>query len=139
MTPGIRACTDAEWFEDYQIGDEFAGLPVEFTEDEIVSFAERYDPQPFHIDRAAAEASHFGGIVVSGTQLLSTVWGGLIRAGFMNGRSMGAPGIEMEFRKPVRPGDVLSSGAAVREKRSSKSWTDRGYVTSTARAAISSS
>ncbi len=35
----------------------------------------------------------------------------------------------MEFRKPVRPGDVLSSGAAVREKRSSKSWTDRGYVT----------
>ena len=56
-----RACTEVEWFEDYEVGDEFLGEPVEFTEEEIVDFARRYDPQPFHIDREAAKASHFGG------------------------------------------------------------------------------
>ena len=51
-----RACTDVEWFDDYQVGDEFLSEPVEFTENEIVEFALRYDPQPFHIDREAAKS-----------------------------------------------------------------------------------
>ncbi len=68
-----RACADAEWFEDYQICHEFSGLPVELTEDEINSFAQRYDSQPFHVDRNTTESSHFGDIVTSGTQLFSVV------------------------------------------------------------------
>lgn len=123
------ACSDVEWFEDYRVGDEFAGLPVAFTEREIVAFARRYDPQPFHIDRAAAEATHFGGIVASGTHLFSAVWGAMIRAGFLSGRAMGAPGIEIGFLEPVRPGDTLTAVTKVRETRSSRSRTDRGYVT----------
>ncbi len=124
-----RACADAEWFEDYQIGDEFAGLPVEFTEDEIVSFAQRYDPQPFHIDRAAAEASHFRGLVASGSHLFAAVWGSIIRAGFLGGRAMGADVVQFHFLKPTRPGDVVTAITTVREIRPSSTRTDRGYVT----------
>ena len=123
-----RACTDVEWFDDYQVGDEFLGEPVEFTEQEIVEFARRYDPQPFHIDREAAKASQFGGIIASGTHIVAAVWGGMMRAGFLNGRTMGAPGIAFRFLKPVRPGDTLTALARVCEKRASGSRPDRGYV-----------
>ena len=124
-----RACADVEWFEDYRLGDEFAGEPVAFTEDDIIAFARRYDPQPFHVDRAAAEASHFGGIVASGTHLFAAVWGGIIRAGFLNGRSMGADIVQFHFKSPTRPGDILTTLITVREIRPSSSRADRGYVT----------
>jgi acyl dehydratase len=123
-----KACTDVEWFEDYQVGDEFLGEPVEFTEQEIVEFARRYDPQLIHIDREAAKASQFGGFIASGTHLFPAVWGGMMRAGFLNGRTMGAPGVTLRFLKPVRPGDTLSVLGRVREKRASGSRPDRGYV-----------
>ena len=124
-----RACADVEWFEDYRIGDEFAGLPVEITEDEIISFAQRYDPQLFHIDRVAAEATHFGGLIASGTHLFSVVWGSIIGAGFLNGRGMGADIVQFHFLKPARPNDVLTAITTVREIRPSSRRTDRGYVT----------
>jgi acyl dehydratase len=124
----LRACTDVEWFEDYRLGDTFAGEPTAFTEDDIISFARRYDPQPFHIDRAAAEASHFGGIVASGTHMFATVWGGIIRAGFLNDRAMGADIVQFHFKSPARPGDVVTSLTTVREVRLSTSRPDRGYV-----------
>ncbi len=123
-----RACTDVEWFEDYQVGDEFLSESVAFTENDIMEFARRFDPQPFHIDREAAKASQFGGIIASGTHLFAAVWGGMIRAGFLNGRAMGAPGITFRFREPVRPGDTLTVLSRVSEKRASGSLSDRGYV-----------
>jgi len=123
-----RACTDVEWFEDYDVGDEFTGEPVRFTEEAIVAFARDYDPQPFHVDREAASRSQFGGFIASGTHLFSAVWGGMIRAGFLNGRAMGAPGVELRFRKPVRPGDTLVTRATVSETRPSGNQRDRGYV-----------
>ena len=124
----LRACTDVEWFEDYRVGDEYVGETVEFTEEEIIAFAEQYDPQPFHVDRVAAMASEFGGIIASGTHLLAAVWGAMMRAGFLNGRSMGAPGVEMRVLRPVRPGDTLTVRSRVRETRPSRSRGDRGYV-----------
>ena len=123
-----RACTDVEWFDDYQVGDEFLSEPVEFLEKDMVEFARRYDPQPFHIDLEAAKASQFGGLIASGTHLFSAVWGGMIRAGFLNGRAMGAPGVSLRFQKPVRPGDTLTVLSRVCEKRASKSQPDHGYV-----------
>lgn len=123
-----RSCTDVEWFEDYRVGDEFLGEPVEFTEEDIVEFARRYDPQPFHIDRAAAEASPFAGFIASGSHLFAAVWGGMIRAGFLNGRAMGAPGIELRFMRPARPGDILTLLSKVRGTTPSRSKLDRGYV-----------
>ena len=123
-----KACTEVEWFEDYEVGDEFLGEPVEFTEEEIMDFARRYDPQPYHIDREAAKESQFGSIIASGCHTISAVWGSVMRAGFMNGRGMGAPGITNLFRKPVRAGDTLTALIRVYEKRASQSRSDRGYV-----------
>ena len=127
MTLG-KACTEVEWFEDYEVGDEFLGEPVKFTEEEIIDFARRYDPQPFHINGEAAKASQFGGIIASGCHTFSAVWGSVIRTGFLNGRGMGAPDMTHLFRKPVRPGDTLTTLIRVCEKRASQSRSDRGYV-----------
>jgi acyl dehydratase len=129
-TKMLRHCRDVEWFEDYKVGDEFEGNVVEFTLEEIIRFARRYDPQPFHIDPVAAAESHFGGIIASGANIMAATWGGLMHAGFLNGRAMGAPGID-DYKNlmPVRPGDSLRLYAVVRKTRSSTTRADRGYVT----------
>jgi len=123
-----RNCKDVEWFEDYRVGDEFAGEPVRLSEADIVDFARRYDSQSFHVDRAAAKATHFGGLIASGIHSFAAVWGGLVRAGFLNGRGMGAPGIDIRWLKPVRPGDTLTALVRVVATRISESRHDRGYV-----------
>ncbi|TMG76613.1 MAG: acyl dehydratase, partial [Betaproteobacteria bacterium] len=120
-----RSCTEVGWFEDYRVGDEFLGEPVYFSEREIVDFARRYDPQPFHVDPAAASTSPFGGLIASGIHSFAAVWGGMLRAGFLNGRGVGAPGIEIQWLKPVRPGDTLTMLARVVETRVSRSRPDR--------------
>ena len=51
----LKNCRDTIWFEDYAVGDEFESAPVTFTEPDIIDFAKRYDPQPFHIDPEAAK------------------------------------------------------------------------------------
>jgi acyl dehydratase len=123
-----RSCTEVEWFEDYRVGDEFLGEPVPFSEKEIVDFARTYDPQSFHIDPASARTSPFGGLIASGTHSFAAVWGGMMRAGFLNGRGLGAPGIDIEFLKPVRPGDTLTMLTRVIETKISRSRPDRGFV-----------
>ena len=123
-----RSCTEVEWFEDYGVGDEFLGEPVYFSDREIVDFARRDDPQPFHIDPVAASASPFGGLIASGIHSFAAVFAGMLRAGFLNGRGVGAPGIEIQWLKPVRPGDTLTMLARVVETRISQSRPDRGFV-----------
>jgi len=123
-----RPCKDAVWFEDYRVGDEFLGEPVTLTEREIVEFARQHDPQPFHVDPAAAKASPYGGLIASGFHTAAAVWGGMLRAGFLNGNGVGAPGMDVKWLKPVRPGDTLTMLVRVTETRASKSKPDRGFV-----------
>src|SRR6266480_4714173 len=125
-SPMRRSCTEVEWFEDYRVGDEFLGEPVLFSEKEIIDFARTYDPQSFHIDPAAARTSPYGGLIASGIHSFAAVWGGMIRAGFLNGRGVGAPGIDIEFLKPVRPGDILTMLTRVTETKISRWRPDRG-------------
>ena len=54
-----------QYFEDFALGDVFRARPVSLSEDDIIEFARRYDPQPFHTDRAAAAKSQFGGLIAS--------------------------------------------------------------------------
>ena len=123
-----RNCKEAVWFEDYRVGDEFLGEPVQLSEKEIVDFARKYDPQSFHVDPAAAKASPYGGLIASGFHTAAAVWGGMLRAGFLGGRGVGAPGMEVQWLKPVRPGDTLTMLARVVETRASRSKPDRGFV-----------
>jgi len=123
-----RPCKDAQWFEDYRVGDEFLGEPVQLSESEIVDFARKHDPQSFHVDPAAARASPYGGVIASGFHTAAAVWGGMLRAGFLNGNGVGAPGMEVQWLKPVRPGDTLTMLARVVETRASRSKPNRGFV-----------
>lgn len=117
------------WFDTFRIGDVFESGPVTFTEDAIVDYARQWDPQPFHIDRDAAAASQFGGLIASGMHVMSALFRALIDAGFLKGTGMGSPGLDaVRWLKPVRPGDTLFMRTTVTEIRPSESRCDRGYV-----------
>jgi len=128
---GYRAFDEVTGFEDYQVGDRFrTPTGVAFTEEGIMAFARQFDPQRFHLDRAAAEASPFGGIVAPGLHTLSAGWGHIVGAGFLGDHALGAPGMtDVRWLRPVRPGDRLTIEAEVLETRASASKPDRGYVT----------
>jgi acyl dehydratase len=117
------------WFEDYEAGEvvEFGEYPV--TQEEIVEFARRYDPQPFHVDPEAAKDSAYGGLIASGWHTCAIMMR-LLADGFVSEvASMGSPGLdELRWLAPVRPGDVLRSRIRVLETRRSSSKPDRGLV-----------
>jgi acyl dehydratase len=116
-------------FEDLTPGRSFSFPPRALSRKEIVDFATQWDPQPFHLDEAAARASHFGGLVASGWQTGSLCMR-MIAEGLLNkSTSMGSPGIdEMRWIKPVRPDDPLTLTVSVLEARPSRSKPDRGTV-----------
>ena len=117
------------WFEDFEVGQRFVSQGVTFTEASIVDFAFRYDPQRFHIDREAAERTHFGGLIASGFQTLALSFRMFFQLGAIRDSGIGAPGIEsLHWTAPVRPGDTLHTEAEVIELKPSRSKTDRGIV-----------
>ncbi|MEM9043758.1 MAG: MaoC family dehydratase [Pseudomonadota bacterium] len=117
------------YFDDLTIGQTFQIQPVSLSEDEIVAFATDWDPQVFHMDKAAAEKSHFGGLVASGFHTLLAVFRGLTQTELFKTASMGSPGMsELRWIKPVRPGDLLSSEMEVIDLRASQTRLDRGYA-----------
>jgi len=97
----------------------------------MVAFAREFDPQPFHTDEKAAEASIWGGLIASGW-LTGSVLMRLFYDGFLKDTaSMGSPGIdELRWLKPVRPGDTLTGRLTVLETAASRSKPDRGIVRS---------
>ena len=117
------------FFEDFTPGLVLEGGDFEMTEAEILSFARRYDPQPFHLDHEAARASMFGELVASGWNTAAVAMRLMVDHFFGGGGSMGSPGIdELRWPRPVRPGDVLRIRVSVIEKRRSVSKPDRGLL-----------
>ncbi len=117
------------WFEDYPVGEvaEFGDRLV--TEAEIVEFAGRYDPQPFHIDAEAARDSIFGGLIASGWMTASCAMRMLVDHYISPQASLGSPGIDaLRWLQPVRPGDRLRMRVTVLESRRSQSKPDRGSI-----------
>jgi acyl dehydratase len=117
------------YLDDLAIGDRFESGGYTFTESSIVDFAFLYDPQPFHIDRPTADASHFGGLIASGFHTLAVAFRLIYQTGFVRDASMGGPGMdELRWLKPVRPGDTLRCRAEVVEVTPSRSKPDRGIL-----------
>jgi len=117
------------YLDDLAIGDRFESGGYTFTESSIVDFAFLYDPQPFHIDRPTANASHFGGLIASGFHTLAVAFRLIYQTGFVRDASMGGPGMdELRWLKPVRPGDTLRCRAEVVEVTPSRSKPDRGIL-----------
>ena len=116
------------YFEDFEIGEKVVSRGHTFTEANIVDFALKYDPQPFHMDADAAKDTVYGGLIASGWHTGSIVFRLFYDTGFIKGGSMGSNGTEhMKWTAPVRPGDTLHVEVEVLDKRAS-SRGDRGYV-----------
>jgi len=117
------------WFEDFAAGEVFEFGDRLITAEEIVEFARRYDPQPFHTDPAAAARSHFGGLVASGWLTASVAMSLLCEHFISPASSMGSPGVDvLRWLRPVRPGDRLCMRVSVIETRRSQSKPDRGAI-----------
>jgi acyl dehydratase len=115
------------YLDDLIPGQIFRTNGFTFTEAEIIDFAWRYDPQPFHIDTGAAEKSPYGGLIASGFQSLSICFRLFIQSGIFMDSSLGGSGIdELRWHAPVRPGDTLRCEVEVLEVRPSNSKPDRG-------------
>lgn len=118
------------YFEDLTPGRVFELGVVEVSEDEIVEFATRFDPQPFHIDPVAAADTMFDGIIASGWHTCSMCMRLLVDGLLSGSTSLGSPGMEqIRWLAPVRPGDRLTARSTVEAARPSSSKPDRGTVT----------
>ncbi|PCR90959.1 MaoC family dehydratase [Natrinema ejinorense] len=120
-----------QYYEDIEVGDtqEFGEYHV--TKEEIIEFAEQYDPQPFHVDEEAAGDSAFGELVASGWHTAAMCMRLLVDGPLDDRASMGAGGVdELRWKQPVRPGDTLSIRTEIIDKQVSESDPNRGYVDS---------
>ncbi|MBM3558923.1 MAG: hypothetical protein FJX53_03335 [Alphaproteobacteria bacterium] len=92
------------YFEDLTVGRRFETAPVTLHEPEIVEFAKVYDPQPIHVDRAAAAKGPFGGIIASGYQTFGTAFAQWVRLGHIVDSSLGGPAMDEVLVEAGAPG-----------------------------------
>ena len=117
------------YFEDFEVGSRRELGSYLVTEEEILSFARQYDPQPFHIDKEAAANSISGGLISSGWMTCSIMMRLLVLSATGKSASMGSPGVdEIRWLKPVYAGDTLTVVLNVLDTRPSQSKPDRGVV-----------
>ena len=117
------------FFEDCEVGttEEFGEYLV--TEEEILEFASKYDPQAFHLSDEAAKATLFGGLCASGWHTCAIAMRMLVDNMPESNKSLGSPGIdELRWTKPVFPGDTLRVKTTVLSKTNSRSRPDVGSL-----------
>ena len=116
------------YFEDLTVGETVTYGTYEVTREEVLDFARKYDPQPFHISDEEAAKTHFGRIAASGWHTGAMAMAAISRFVVANQhQGLGAPGIdELRWRKPVYPGDTLTVTATIIEKTPSRSKPDIG-------------
>lgn len=117
------------YWEDFQVGERRALGSRTVTRAEMIAFAEQFDPQPFHLDEAAAQSSLFGGLIASGWHTASLCMRLMVEGILRNSASLGSPGVdELRWLKPVRPDDTLSLTSEVLEMTPSRKRPDRGNL-----------
>ena len=116
------------YFEDLQLGVEEHYGSYEVTREEVMDFAAKYDPQPFHLSDEAAARTHFGRLAASGWHTGAMAMAVIARKVVAEGQAgLGSPGLdELRWLKPVYPGDTLHVTGTVVDKRVSKSKPDIG-------------
>ena len=116
------------YFEDVKPGDKFQSQAYHISEEQILSFAREFDPQPFHIDRAVADKSMFAGFFASGWHTAATSMRLFVQTlNFAEG-AIGLGVDEMRWPDAVRPGDDLQVETEIIEVRESKSKPSHGII-----------
>ena len=127
----FATAAEQRYFEDYPVGAVFEFGEIVVSEEELVEFARRYDPQSFHTDHDAAAHSMFGGLIASGWHTAALMMRLLVDHYLSKIASLASPGVdELRWLEPVRPRDVLRVRVTVLDARRSRSRHDRGVVTS---------
>jgi acyl dehydratase len=121
--------TSRLYLEDLSVGQRFESAKHLMTTEEIKRFAGAYDPQPFHLDEAAAKESIFGSLAASGWHTAAATMRLLVEGGApIAGGVIGAGG-EITWPRATRPGDELQVFSEVTDIKPSRSKPDRGIVT----------
>jgi acyl dehydratase len=117
------------YLEDFGVGETFGSGRLKVAEERIRSFAKEFDPQPFHLDPAAAQHTIFHGLAASGWHTAAVTMRLLVESEFKPaGGIVGAGFDELRWPHPVRPGDELHLQSEVLEVRPSKSRPDFGLI-----------
>ena len=116
------------YYEDLQVGMRFRSRDYTVTPEEVDEFARKYDPQPFHIDAAAAKDTFFKGVVASGWHTSAITMRLVVESLPIAGGVIGAGVEELRWPGPVRPGDVIHVESEVIERRVLKSRADMALV-----------
>lgn len=117
------------YLEDFAVGQTFGSSRVRITEDEIKAFAAEFDPQPFHLDEAAAQQTFFRALAASGWHTAGVTMRLLVESELKPaGGVIGVGFDEFRWPRPVRPGDELRIQSEVLEVRVSTSLKNSGFI-----------
>jgi acyl dehydratase len=116
------------YFDNFDIGNTFTAGPVEITAAEIIAFASRFDPQPFHTDEEAAKDTFFKGLAASGWHTAALTMRMMVEALPVAGGLIGAGVEELRWPRPTRPGDLLRVSCEAVGRRELKSRPGIGLV-----------
>jgi acyl dehydratase len=116
------------YFEDLEIGAETYFGSYDVTREEVLEFARKYDPQPFHLSDEEAAKTHFGRLAASGWHTCAMTMAVIARYVVDEEQAgLGSPGIdELRWRRPVFPGDTLHVRAKIVDKTPSRSKPEMG-------------
>src|SRR4051794_24721063 len=121
--------TAALYLDDLRVGQRFTSGTHTIDEAGIKGFAAAFDPQPFHLDEAAASGTLFGGLAASGWHTAAVTMRLLVDGGAPIAGGVIGAGAEIVWPRPTRPGDVLQVESEIVEITPSRSRPDRGMVT----------
>jgi acyl dehydratase len=120
--------SDPVYFEDLHTGLCFTSDPVTVTAGQIKAFAAQFDPQPFHLDEAAGEASFFNGFAASGWHTASLAMRMMVESGPNLAKGWIGAGGDIAWKKPVYAGDTLTLRGEIIELKPSRSRPERGIA-----------
>jgi acyl dehydratase len=127
-TAGDRGDAQALYFDDLHVGQRFVSGAHQLDEAQIQAFAQEFDPQPFHLDDAAARGTLFQGLAASGWHTAAITMRLMVSGGVPIAGGLVGAGAEITWPKPTRPGAVLHVVSEIVELKPSRSRPDRGIA-----------
>jgi acyl dehydratase len=129
MEKAIPKAGEKLYLDDLQVGQRFTSATYRMEEAGIKEFAAEFDPQPFHLDENAAQASVFKGLAASGWHTAAVAMRLLVTGGLPFANGIIGLGGEVAWPRPTRPGDILHVESEIVEITPSRSKPHQGIVT----------